>query len=340
MGKCIILAVAGSGKTSSIINRLDENKRTLIITYTNNNFDNLRLKTIKRFGYLPSNIKIFTYFTFLYSFCYKPFLYLKYRTKGINYKSKPHMYAKGLPRYIDKYGRLYHYRISKFLEESKIQSDVNKRIRNYFDNLFIDEIQDFAGNDFNFIKKISELDLNVLYVGDFYQHTFDTSRDGNVNKSLHNDYLKYQKQFEELGFQVDLNSLEKSYRCSPSLCEFISRKLGIKIDSHRISNSNVVFVTDEHDARRIILSNEIIKLFYNEHYKYSCRSLNWGESKGIDYFDDVCIVLNKKTEKYFIEEKLDESPPIVKNKLYVACSRARNNLYILSGSWFDIGTSS
>ena len=107
--------------------------------------------------------------------------------------------------------------------------------------MFIDEIQDFAGNDFNFIKKISELDLNVLYVGDFYQHTFDTSRDGNVNKSLHNDYLKYQKQFEELGFQVDLNSLEKSYRCSPSLCEFISRKLGIKIDSHRISNSNVVF---------------------------------------------------------------------------------------------------
>jgi DNA helicase II / ATP-dependent DNA helicase PcrA len=340
MDKSIILAVAGSGKTSSIINRLDENKRTLIITYTNNNFNNLRLKTIKRFGYLPPNIKIYTYFTFLYSFCYKPFLFFKYRTKGINYKSKSHMKAKGLPRYLDKYGRLYHYRISKFLEVNKVQSEVNNRIQNYFDNLFIDEIQDFAGNDFNFIKNISKINFDILYVGDFYQHTFDTSHDGNVNASLHDDYIKYQKQFETLGFNVDLNSLIKSYRCSPTVCNFITRNLGIKIESRRTSDSEVIFVSDKNESQKIIASNDIHKLFLKEHYKFNCLSINWGESKGIDHFEDVCVVLNKKTEEYYKKDKLIELSAMVKNKLYVACSRARNNLYILSGSWFERETSS
>jgi DNA helicase-2/ATP-dependent DNA helicase PcrA len=335
MGKNIILAVAGSGKTSCIIDQLDENKRTLIITYTNNNFNNLRLKTIKRFGCIPSNIKLFTYFSFLYSFCYKPFLHLKFRTKGINYKSKPSIYAKGIRRYVDKYSRLYHYRISKFLEENNLLNEVNSRIKNYFDNLFIDEIQDFAGNDFNFIKNISKINFDILYVGDFYQHTFDTSRDGMVNAPLHKDYLKYQKQFESLGFNVDLNSLINSYRCSPTVCNFITRKLGIKIESHRTTDTDVIFVSDEHEGRRIILSNKIHKLFFKEHYKFNCLSMNWGESKGIDHFDDVCVVLNKKTEEHFNNGKLSELSPMVKNKLYVACSRARNNLYILSSSMFE-----
>ena len=57
MDKRVILAVAGSGKTTYIINQLDLNKRSLIITYTTNNIENLRTGVIKKFGYFLILIK-------------------------------------------------------------------------------------------------------------------------------------------------------------------------------------------------------------------------------------------------------------------------------------------
>ena len=99
MDKRVIFAVAGSGKTTYIIDQIDEFSKSLIITFTNNNYDNLRKKIIKKFGYLPSTIKILTYFTFLHSFCYKPYLLFKYHTKGIEYKLAPNIYAKGRQKY-------------------------------------------------------------------------------------------------------------------------------------------------------------------------------------------------------------------------------------------------
>ena len=73
MDKRIVLAVAGSGKTTEIINRLSENNRALIITYTQENCKILVNGIIEKFGYIPTGIKVYTYFTFLYSFCFKPY---------------------------------------------------------------------------------------------------------------------------------------------------------------------------------------------------------------------------------------------------------------------------
>lgn len=44
MDKRVIFAVAGSGKTTYIVNSLTADKRSLIVTYTNSNFDNLTQK--------------------------------------------------------------------------------------------------------------------------------------------------------------------------------------------------------------------------------------------------------------------------------------------------------
>lgn len=44
MDKRIIFAVAGAGKTTTIINKLSLEEDSLIITYTENNFKNLKKK--------------------------------------------------------------------------------------------------------------------------------------------------------------------------------------------------------------------------------------------------------------------------------------------------------
>ena len=109
--------------------------------------------------------------------------------------------------------------------KSEYFTGINKRIEKYYDYLLIDEIQDFAGHDFNLIESIAKTNCEILFVGDFYQHTFDTSNDGNVNKNLFNNYELYKKRFESMGLAIDTTSLSNSYRCSKTVCDFIKAKL-------------------------------------------------------------------------------------------------------------------
>ncbi|MBK8625436.1 MAG: AAA family ATPase [Saprospiraceae bacterium] len=337
MDKRVIFAVAGSGKTTFLINQLNETDRFLLVTYTNNNVHNLRTGIIKKFGYFPNNIKLYSYYSFLYGICYKPFLHDKLKTKGINYDSMPSRFVKSNSRayYIDKFNRLYSGRISKILIATKEQGNVVERISKYFDHLFIDEIQDFGGNDFNLLKEISKAEVNHIYVGDFYQHTFDTSRDGNTNSTLHDNLKRYVDEFHKVGVVPDIETLSKSFRCSPTVCKFITNNLSISIESHRTDETEVKYIDDLETARQIFSDHSIVKLFYREHYNYDCFSRNWGDSKGEDKYFDVCVVLNKSTLDKYSKGKLHELPPTTKNKLYVAISRAKNNLYLIPFNLID-----
>lgn len=334
--KRVILAVAGSGKTTHIVNTLGDlnpGVRSLVITYTRNNLSNLRTKIIRKFGYFPENISLYEYFAFLYGFCFRPFLLRNTRAKGINWEMPP---ASTLRKertskeyYFDKYSRLYHNRIAKFLEVEGVLDLVNQRIERYYDNLLVDEVQDFGGHDFNFLRTIVQSKVTILLVGDFFQHTFDTSRDGNVNKNLYSDLDVYKRLLRKMGLAVDSDTLRKSFRCSPTICRFISKNLGIDMESHRDDETAMHALATKDDAGVVLKCNNTVKLFYREHYKYGCYSKNWGDSKGADHYSDVCVVLNKETFQKFQKRRLRELKPRTRNKLYVACTRARNNLYLI-----------
>ena len=68
MDKRVIFSVAGSGKTTYIVDSLSKNKRSLIVTYTQGNYQNLCQKISKKFGLWPDNVFVMTYFKFLYNF--------------------------------------------------------------------------------------------------------------------------------------------------------------------------------------------------------------------------------------------------------------------------------
>jgi DNA helicase-2/ATP-dependent DNA helicase PcrA len=336
MDKKVIFAVAGSGKTTHIIDQLSLDKRSLVVTYTNSNLRTLRSGILEKFGFFPENIKLYSYFVFLYSFCYKPFLSLEFKASGITYEGNPYRFVKQIDRkyFFDSYGRMYGNRIAKFLDVQGVLGDVNLRLAKYFDCLFIDEVQDLAGHDFNLLKSISQADLSIVAVGDFFQHTFDTSRDGNVNANLHLDYEKYKNVFADMGFVVDIESLLVSHRCSPSVCKFILDSIGIEMHSARKEDTKLFFVESEGVADEIFQNGNIVKLFYQEYYKYECYSRNWGDCKGENGYGDVCVVLNKTTLDKFRKHRLDELPAQTKNKLYVACTRARGDLYLVSEDFY------
>jgi DNA helicase-2/ATP-dependent DNA helicase PcrA len=334
MDKSLILAVAGSGKTTLIVDKLNLDERFLLLTYTINNTRNLKESIIKKFGYFPENITLFSYYNFLYSFCFRPFLAYVIKPKGIYWDFNP-PFTNRLPldnpkRYLTKNRLLYHNRIAKLLEQCDVLEDINKRLKKYYDHLFVDEIQDFAGHDFNLLKSICKSEIDIMLVGDFYQHTFDTSRDGNTNANLHNDYSKYQQTFEKSKVKPNIDYLNKSYRCTKNVCDFITTQIGIEIHSHKENASTVSFVENKDEIEKLYRDNGIVKLFYRENYKYDCYSRNWGDCKGENHYYDVCVVLNKTTMANYSKSKLSELKPVTKNKLYVACSRANNNLFFIA----------
>lgn len=323
--KRLILAVAGSGKTYYIVQQLNENNRFLLITYTISGTENLINEIVKRFGYLPNNIKVLNYFSYLYTFCYKPYLSDEINEKGISWKYPKSVYDHSA---INKSRYLYHNRLSKLITENIIE-DVKKRTEKYFDFLLIDEIQDFAGNDYNFLLHLFAGNFNLLLVGDFYQHTFDTSRDKQTNKSLHRDIETYTERFVKSGIKIDTTTLLNSRRCSKSTCEFINSRIGIDIKSEFDFETECKLITDETEIKQVFENDTIVKLFYQKHYDFKCNSDNWGNCKGLTY-DNVCVIINDEIFKQmYSNELINFKAQTTKNKFYVACSRTKNNLYFI-----------
>ncbi len=334
MDKRVIFAVAGSGKSTSIVDLIEEDSRALLITYTENNTKHLQNKIIAKLGYIPQGVRVYKYFTFLYSFCIRPLVGHEVQTKGINFEVPLPMRVQRTPKsepehYIDSNGRFYAGRIAKFLIQFEIVPDVIERIERFFDFVCIDEVQDFAANDFNLLCSLSNANVEMRLVGDFYQHTFDTSRDGNIRKSLHDKYHKYCSEFLKAGYSIDADTLSNSYRCSPTICSFVEDNLGISIQSHRDDSVEVKVVEDEDEIALIYSNDQIVKLFYQSSHQYYGYTDNWGNTKGLDDFGDVCVILNPKSFKALKNGELHALPATTKNKLYVACTRAKGSLHFV-----------
>ncbi|NOQ24511.1 MAG: DNA helicase UvrD [Bacteroidales bacterium] len=326
MDKQLILAVAGSGKTYHIVEKLDTEKRYLIVTYTISGIRSIKNEVINRFGYLPQNIKIRNYFSFLYSFCYKPFFADEYNVKGITWNYPKNFFDNS---FFTKNNYLYHNRISKLLLNKSNIQDVRTRVEKYYDFVLFDEIQDFGGNDFNFLLELTKSNVKFLLVGDFFQHTFDTSRDKNTNQSLHKNLNNFLAQFKKSNFNFDNKTLIKSRRCSKTTCEFIQSRIGINIESNSSRITKCELIENKEESKRIFDDDNIVKLFLTRHYNYKCRSDNWGACKGLGY-DNVCVVINDEVFKSLkLGGLINFKSNITRNKFYVACSRSRNNLYFV-----------
>lgn len=336
MGKCLILAVAGSGKTTYLINLLNLEQRFLLVTYTRNNYEHLKRLIIRKIGFFPENIKVLKYFQFVYSFCYKPFCGLDKRANGICFELPPEhtRYRPGTDEfYRTSSGRLYHNRIAHYCNVRCVEA-IRARLDKYYDFFLVDEVQDFAGHDFNLLLNILPERCNSICVGDFYQHTFDTSLDGNVRSSLYKHLKPYLKEWKKVGAIVDIVSLAQTRRCSADICGFVNQ-MGIAIESTGEADGNVFIVDEEGQCESIINEPSIPKLFYNNGSKYLCAGMNWGASKGLDHFVDVCVVLNKSSYDLYRKGKLADLNPQTKNKLYVACTRAHRHLYLMSYEWLE-----
>ena len=361
MAKRVILAVAGAGKTYHICHSIDPAKRNLMLAFTHENVFNIQRELIDAFGAIPELTTVSTFDSFVYHnliLPYEPsigahFGFDQFVSKGITVIDPPPQriessngnmipnkkyFAKDkLRHYVD--GGLRYYCAT--LSELALQVKYGKtalaanRLNQFYDKVNIDEFQDYRKHDYDLILRLSKVLHNVTLVGDYYQHSVSGKNNSGkpfVKGRAEIGYQEFLSKLRQERFEMDEITLSESRRCAPAVCSFISEKLGIKITSSGSCDGEVIWVEENPDA--ILSDNRIIKLVYKDSDRYDFRSVNWSYSKG-DTMNATCVVLTDAFEKLREDDfSLEGVSRATINRLYVALTRSRGNVYLIRASVF------
>lgn len=361
MAKQVILAVAGAGKTYYICHCINKNKKNLILAYTHRNVNNIKKELIDSFGEIPELTTIMTFDSFVYRYLicpYEPTLLKSFnredfKRKGITLKQPPkqiikrngkqfpnqNYYKKNVLEHYMYNSQYYCSKLSELLstadKSTKILKRISTNLNRFFDCMMIDEFQDFREFDYEIIVKLSHNIDNVLLVGDYYQHSVSAINNAGkpfVNRGQSIGYDEYIKLLEREKLVVDNTSLLSSRRCPDVICNFVKTKLNININADNYNSGKVVLV--EEDIIEVLNNDNIVKLVYSNSSKYTFNSINWSYSKG-DTINSVCVILTNEFEK-ILDDDFDCSKisAITINKLYVAMTRTRGDLYLIKQSDF------
>ncbi len=359
MDKRAILAVAGAGKTYYLCRNIDPKKRNIILAFTNQNVSNIIRELIRGFGQVPEDTLVMTFHKFRYKFMIRPFDAFIGRAYGHEYfrsngvsilqPPKPMINGKYNPLYkkntiLDHYvvnNAYYSDRLSELILKAKLENQTLlelacANIKRFFDCVYIDEMQDYREEDWTLLEKIVESFDSILLVGDYYQHSVSGTNNhgipfqkGKGKSKVNVTYDQYKKDLEKLGLEVDDKALLRSRRCSQEVCNFVSQKLGLKIDSEGINSGHIVFMNDTEGIKSIIHDDAVPKLVWNQPEKYKHRAITWGYSKG-DTYSSVCIILTSAYAKLCDDDfKLPISQNSI-NKLYVALTRSSGDVYLVT----------
>lgn len=249
----LIIAAAGSGKTTYLINEAMKFKdeKVLITTYTEANEEEIKKKFIKKYKCVPSFIKIQTWFSFLIQHGVKPYqgtfneILFKREIKGmllndgrygIKYTIKKFGKEINIPfkedgefeqHYFTSSGKIYSDRLPKFVVKSNDASsgELVNRISRIYQHIFIDEIQDLAGYDLEILKLLFQTPSNILLVGDprqvtyltHHENKFGKYKDGRIKEFIVDECKKI------IPYEIDEASLGSSHRNNKAICDYSSK---------------------------------------------------------------------------------------------------------------------
>lgn len=352
----IIVASAGSGKTTGIIQKVKKNldKNILITTYTNGNIGEIYTKFFEDIDleYIPENIEILTLFNFLLSHGVKPYQselidIEKGRVKSIDFEStRPLKISKTKKRayYLNKNNDIYVNYVTEFVCENNKKSGgkIIKRLEKIYDLIIVDEIQDIKGKyDLEFFELLLRSKIEILLVGDYRQAILNTNTSSKGKKDekgsgIIKRFSKWEK--DEL---CELTYENISYRCCQKICDFADKLFPDvpKTKSQRkdVSKHQGIFVTKE-DEKSILeylhnYEDDDIKIIrYNKnHNPFKLKGLNVGNAKG-QTWNRTIIFFPQKDLNRFLESGIPNFPPKTKSQLYVALTRARYSVLLVADS--------
>ena len=335
----VIIACAGSGKTTRLVTEAlaNRDRRIAIVTYTNNNTREIG----KRFGEwnsgIPKHVDVMTWFGFLLRECARPYQRSKYVGKRIesllfvNQQSARYVQeADARHHYFANGDLIYSDKIARFVVECEQKSSkaVTARLGKVYTDVFIDEFQDLAGWDLEVIKMLLQSEIRVTLVGDPRQHIYGTNPSQKNQQYLGITLVELVKEWEKNGL-CSLDHMSATHRCNSAICAF-SNALWPGMDAMTSLRNG----TTDHDGVFLVAENVVAKyiqyyrpqvLRYDKNAKtYGYEAVNFGLAKGLQ-FDRVLIVPTAPINKYLQTGMLNHVKK-ARERLHVAVTRARHSV--------------
>ena len=338
----VILAAAGSGKTTHIVEEALKlkNQKVLITTYTIENTDQIKKFFIEKVGCIPSNISVQSWFSFLLQEGVRPYqnqLINEDRIESILFldnfeeSQKVRKILRYIPEtdvkhYITPGNYIYDDKVSKFIYKCNKRSNgkVIKRLEKIYDTIFIDELQDFAGYDLNVLEMLFHSDIKIVCVGDPRQATFITNK-SQKNKQFRRSnvflWLKEKKNLNEINIEVR----NESYRCNQLICDFADKlysDLPKTISKNNISTEHdgIFLITDTQVNEYIKAHTPVILRYNKKTNTLGLSGMNIGLSKGRTY--ERTLIFPTKPMLDYLKTN-DISKVGDRSKLYIAVTRAK-----------------
>jgi DNA helicase II / ATP-dependent DNA helicase PcrA len=346
----LIIASAGSGKTTFLVDEAlsRSDKRIAILTYTNNNINEIRKKFYVKHGGIRINVDVMTWFSFLLHECARPYqrsVYSKRRVKTIFFPKGRS--AKGVPylqteRYYFRNGNeIYSDKISRFVIdcETKTNGLLTKRLTNIYDEIFIDEFQDLAGYDLDLLELFLSSGIQMVIVGDPRQCTYTTNSSAKNSQYRGMGILKLVSKWESNKL-CQTETHVRNYRCNQKVCDFANR---LSPSMENMFSHN--YINTEHDGIFLVSKDnvgEYMRCFSPAVLRYDKRTknfediaLNFGNAKGLE-FERVLIIPHGPIKKYLQTGDVRDVEKSIE-KFYVAVTRAKQSVALLYDGECRIG---
>ncbi len=343
MNNQIIISAAGSRKTTTLVESAigcgDDS--VLILTYTIENQKTIQKYIIQRLGAIPQNINIQTWFTFLLHDCVRPYqnyVYEKERISNILFvegRSSMYIPKTDVERYYF-YGDhlIYTDKITEFaiLCNERSKGKVISRLESIYDRIFIDETQDLAGYDFDFVELLLLSRISILIVGDPRQATYFTNCSPKNSMFRGSNITELFKAWHGRGW-CDLTTNDRCYRSTQEICSFADTLYPdlpktISMNTDVTTHNGVFFVSPQSLERYFMTFNPKILRDKITTNSFGYPASNFGVSKGLT-FDRVLIIPNGPIKIYLKNGNPASLADKTRSGLYVAITRAINSVAFL-----------
>lgn len=346
----LVIASAGSGKTTFLVDEAlsRPDKKIAILTYTNNNINEIKKKFYEKHEGIPKSVDVVTWFSFLLRECARPYqrsVYPKRRVKTI-------YFPKGRSPYYEDHSdteryyfrdrdEIYSDKISRFVIDCETNSGglVSKRLADIYDEIFIDEFQDLAGWDLSLLEDFLRSGIRMVIVGDPRQYVYDTNHSAKNKQYRGVGVLKLAYKWQKNNL-CHVENHATSYRCTQKICDFADM-LWPDLEKTKSLNS----IATEHDGIFVVTEDNLRE--YTQRYRpvvlrywkkastYGYPALNFGNAKGLE-FDRVLIIPHGPIKKYLKSGDVNHVKGSL-SKFYVAVTRAKHSVAFLYDGKCSVG---
>lgn len=331
-----VIAAAGSGKTEYIIGSAlgVPAQRVLITTYTRHNCDQIVSRIQRAEGCVPHYASVQGWFSFLINQAARP--YQSSVTGQIDFAKALNLKANRPPGIARAHWRNYYFDpngdfrpegVSEFVCRANQATGglVIQRLEALYDQIYIDEFQDLAGYDLEFLELLFASKILVTVVGDPRQHTYSTNRSRKNKQYQGHAMLDW---LQQRAGTCRVEHRTESWRCNQAICDWADALYPelpktISRNQARTGHDEVVLLARDDVPVYIEKFNPTILRWNRTSDTLGLPAMNIGVSKG-STFDRVLIFPTKPMLDYIKSGNPDTLGS--REHLYVAVTRARHSV--------------